>query len=81
MNLVATTTIEQAIQHIQALPVQKQQSIFDYIDLVMLDYQIKNQESQVNNSSKRQFGLYQGKGSFKLSDDWQMSEEELFLIH
>lgn len=77
MNIAQTQTIEQAIKHIQALPIQKQQTIFDYIDLVMLDYQIKNQESD----DKRQFGLYQNKGSFKLSDDWQMSEEELFLIH
>lgn len=73
MNIVQTQTLEQAIKNIQALPVQKQQSIFDYIDLVMFDYQIKNQES----SGKRQFGLYQGKGSFKLSDDWQINNTEL----
>ena len=54
MNIAQTQTIEQAIKHIQALPIQKQQTIFDYIDLVMLDYQIKNQES----GDKRQFGLY-----------------------
>lgn len=74
MNIVQTQTLEQAIKNIQALPVQKQQSIFDYIDLVMLDYQIKNQES----SGKRQFGLYQDKGHFKLRDDFKMTEQELF---
>lgn len=73
MNIAQTQTIKQAIKHIQALSIQKQQTIFDYIDLVMLDYQIKNQESD----DKRQFGLYQGKGSFKLSDDWQINNTEL----
>ncbi|MGK8253401.1 hypothetical protein [Moraxella lacunata] len=39
----------------------------------MIDYQNRSKTNQ----EKRQFGLYQGKGSFKLSDDWEMSEEEL----
>lgn len=44
MNVV-TTNIEQAILHIQSLPVQEQQKVFDYIDLMMLKYQENNQEN------------------------------------
>lgn len=73
IELLPTQTPEQAMVNIQKLPIDKQQSIFDYIDF-LLQHQNKNPSKTQN----RQFGLYQGKGSFKIGDDWEISEEEFF---
>lgn len=73
MDIKPIQTIEQAVQYIQSIPVQRQQGIFDYLYADMIDYQSESKTNQ----EKRQFGLCQGKGSFKLSDGWEMSEEEL----
>ncbi|MDO4897231.1 MAG: hypothetical protein Q3971_07695 [Moraxella sp.] len=73
MDIKPIQTIEQAVQYIQSIPIQRQQSIFEYLYADMIDYQSRSKINQ----EKRQFGLYQGKGGFKLSDDWEMGEEEL----
>lgn len=69
MNIVPTSNIEQSIAHLQQLPIQEQQTIFSHIDALMLKYQANNE--------KRQFGLYQHQGYFKLNDDFEMTEKEL----
>lgn len=70
MNIVQTHTLEQAEKHLQQLPIEEQQKIFSLIDELV-------QKHQANNE-KRQFGLYQDKGHFKLRDDFKMTEQELF---
>ncbi len=76
MNITPTKNIEQAIKHIKALPIQEQQSVFTYIDELIIKLQENNQKSH----EKRHFGLYQDKGEFRLSDDFEMTEEELIGI-
>lgn len=46
MNIVPTSNIEQSIAHLQQLAIQEQQTIFSYIDELMLKHQAKNQQHQ-----------------------------------
>lgn len=48
MNITPTKNIEQAIKHIKALPIQEQQSVFTYIDELIIKYQTKNQQTMVD---------------------------------
>lgn len=80
MQLQATCNITQAVNGILALPSDRQQQVFDFIDfLYTKEFGHLNQQTADDTARppKRQFGQYAQKGGFKIHDDFDMSEQEL----
>ncbi len=66
-------TISQAIHQLQILPPASQKTALDFINFLVA----QNTEKSVHTTKKpkRQFGQMVGKGSFKMHDDFEMTEE------
>ncbi|MFW2177554.1 MULTISPECIES: hypothetical protein [unclassified Moraxella] len=74
-SLQPTHTVNEAVAYIQAMPTTLRQEVFDFIDFMRLK-QVRHIEAEPP-LPKREFGQYQGKGSFEMADDSEMTEEEL----
>lgn len=73
-----TPTITKAIHQLQILPPASQQTALDFINFLVLQntQTLDNNEQMTTKKPKRQFGQLVGKGSFKMQDDFEMTEEE-----
>lgn len=66
--------ISKAVYQLQILPPASQQTALDFINFLVA--QNTQKPVQTNKKPKRQFGQMVGKGSFKMNDDFEMTEEE-----
>lgn len=79
-------TIAQAVHQLQTLPPASQQTALDFINFLViknaeiatpnLQSQSQQHTAKTAKKPKRQFGQMVGKGSFKLKDGFEMTEEE-----
>lgn len=80
-----TPTIMQAVHQLQILPPASQQTALDFINFLVLQ-NTKTLDNTAKNpipatkKPKRQFGQLVGKGSFKMNDDFEMTEEEFISL-
>lgn len=78
-------TITKALHQLQILPPASQQTALDFINFLVIQNKETSQKAsqnltqitaQTQEKPKRQFGQMVGKGSFKINDDFEMTEEE-----
>lgn len=70
--------ISQAVHQLQILPPASQQTALDFINFLVIQNKENSKQTtaQTQEKPKRQFGQMVGKGSFKINDDFEMTEEE-----
>lgn len=75
---LTSPTITQAVHQLQILPPASQQTALDFINFLVIQNKgnLTQTQPQAQEKSKRQFGQMVGKGSFKINDDFEMTEEE-----
>lgn len=71
-------TVAKALHQLQILPPASQQTALDFINFLVIQNKENSKQTtvQAHEKPKRQFGQMVGKGSFKMNDDFEMTEEE-----